>query len=164
MPGPKRRKLRMLRPEEVADDRLVLIRAAPMTAAATLADITDDALASARAYSIETEPGHREQLVGVSVFARRPGVDLTALLARFDEAPAFLETTVAVLRASGFTVWPTGSNIDHFDLQLLPGLSEDDVVSAETVRRAAGKLLSISGDLRPNPAYAGERSGRFEEL
>ncbi len=153
-PSPRRRKLRMLRPGAVADDLLVLIRAATVTAEETVEDIAADALASALIYVIESRPGYREPLFGVSVFARPPGVDVRVVLARFKDAPTFIEASVNILRSNGFSIWPTGGNTEHFDVQLLPGHSEDDVVPADTVRQAAAKLVSASGDLHPNPAYA----------
>jgi len=38
-----------------------------------------------------TERGEPELLVGVSVFALRPGVPLMEVLSRFDKAPSYLE-------------------------------------------------------------------------
>jgi len=97
------------------------------------------------------------------VFARPPGVEVATVLARFDDAPGYLETTVGVLRAAGFAVWPTGSVATHFDVQLLPGRREDEPVTLEAVRSAAVRLLNVAGELRLNPAYAGGGTTPLEE-
>lgn len=153
----------MLRAGDPPPDLVVVIRAAPATAREVIDDLAEDALASGLAYAIEPEPGHREPLFGVSVFARPPGVEVATVLARFDDAPAYLETTVGVLRAAGFVVWPTGAVGNHFDVQLLPGRSESKPTSLEAVRSAAIRLLGIAGELRLNPAYASGGATPLEE-
>ncbi len=45
-------------------------------------------------------------------------------------------------------------NLDHFDVQLLDGVREDDTRGSAEVRMAAARLLAVAGPLRPNPAYA----------
>jgi len=53
-------------------------------------------------------------------------------------------------------------NLDHFDVQLLDGVREDDTRGPAEVRMAAARLLSVAGPLRPNQAYPG-RAPRPEE-
>ncbi|MGH9268110.1 MAG: hypothetical protein ACRD0D_08025 [Acidimicrobiales bacterium] len=90
---------------------------------------------------------------GVSVFARQPGVAVAEILARFDDAPTYLEATVGALRGEAFTVWPTGTAPDHFDVQLLPGVAEDDSAPADAVCRAATRLIAIAGGLRAHRGF-----------
>jgi hypothetical protein len=76
----------------------------------------------------------------------------------------FVEAPVGAVRAAGFEVVPTGSDADHFDVQLIPGVAEPDAPPSETeVRAAATRLLDATGEWRPNPSYAGEAGERFEE-
>jgi hypothetical protein len=79
-------------------------------------------------------------------------------LARFDEAPSYLEARLGALRSAGFVVLPTGANVDHFDVQLLPGHADEDAGEpVVAVRKAAARLVAAAGELRRNPAYAGDR-------
>jgi hypothetical protein len=142
----------------VPDDLVVVVRATPASVEATVEDIAVDALESGRTYAVQDEAGEREPLFGVSVFARRPEVPVAEALARFDEAPSYLEARVGVLRSAGFVVLPTGANADHFDVQLLPGHADEDAGEpVVAVRDAAARLVAAAGELRRNPAYAGER-------
>lgn len=127
-----------------------------------MADIVADAVRSGRLYVVADRSGRREVLFGVSVFARRPGVTAGEVLARFDAAPAYLETAVGSLREVGFEVLPTGVNPDHYDVQLVGGQGEEDLEPLAAIRSAAERLVLAAGDLRPNPAYAGA-SGRPSE-
>ncbi len=96
-------------------------------------------------------------LYGVSVFARRPGVRPDEVLDRFPQAPSYLEVSVGVLRGADLEALPTGENPDHFDIQLVRGVTEDDepVASFDLVS-AARRLLAAAGELHPNPSYAGD--------
>ena len=102
-------------------------------------------------------------LFGISVFARRPGVALVEILARFDMGPAYLEAAVGSLRAAGFGLLPTGVNPDHYDVQLVPGQREEDLEPLAAIRGAADRLVAVAGDLRSNPAYAGVSGQPSEE-
>lgn len=53
---------------------------------------------------------------------------------------------------------PTGSNPDHYDVQLLPGRVEgvDPEAGRDELRGAVLRLLLAAGEFHPNPAYAGE--------
>ena len=146
----------MVRPDAVPDDLVVVIRATPASVEEAVNDITRDALESGRTYAVLGDHGEREPLFGVSVFAYRSEVGLVELLVRFDEAPAYLESSVGELRSAGLALLPTGTNLDHFDVQLLPGQADEgNGEPAGAVRAAAARLLAAAGDLRPNPAYAG---------
>jgi hypothetical protein len=109
----------MLRADAVADDLVVVVRAAPASVEDAINDIAVDALESGQTYVVQNERGEREPLFGVSVFALRAGVPLIELLSRFDEAPSYLEAQVGALQSARFVVLPTGANVDHFDVQLL---------------------------------------------
>lgn len=105
---------------------------------------------------MEVDSGSREVLYGVSVFAHRSGVDITVVVDRFPSAPSYLEVAVGHLRAGGFAVHPTGTNPDHFDIQLIAGIeATDPAVSTSDLRAAAAQVLAIGGPLRANPSYAG---------
>lgn len=98
------------------------------------------------------------------MFARRPGVDLATVLERFSGAAAYVEAAVGALRAAGFEIYPTGSNVDHFDIQLIGGLGEaDPIASKDDLREAAARLLTAFGPARPNPAYSGGTAGSKQE-
>jgi hypothetical protein len=115
----------MLRPETVPDDLLVVVRATPADREVAIATIADDAEESARIYVV-AEADTIVILHGVSVFAHRNDVDVADVLRRFPFAPAYVAATVGRLRAGGFAVFPTGANVDHFDLQLVPARTVDD--------------------------------------
>lgn len=118
--------------------------------------MVEDAELSACQYVVETASGSREVLYGLSVFARRSGVQVAAVFDRFTGAPAYLEVAIGALRAAGFEVYPTGTNADHFDIQLIGGVHEHDPApSRSDLQEAAARVLAVGGPLRPNPAYAG---------
>jgi len=148
--GLGRRKARLVRDEAPVDADVVLIRA---VAADAVESIIDDASTSSRRYVIENEQGGREILYGVSVFALRPDRSAGELLARFDTAPMYLPISVGALLEGGFALVPTGSNPDHFDVQLLSARSEDAPASRSELAEAAARLVALAGPLRPNPAY-----------
>ncbi len=120
---------------------------------------------SASVYVVEGRGGDRELLFGVSVFAHRPGIAAVDVLLRFPGALAYVEAPVGVIRAAGFAVLATGSDRDHFDVQLLSGIREGNQAPVESaVRKAAARLLDAAGELRPNPLYAGhEDNPRWED-
>ena len=154
----------MVRSDAVPDDLVVVVRAAPASVDEAVDDIAHDALQSGRTYAVLDEAGRREALFGVSTFAHRPGVSLLTVLARFDDAPSYLEARVGALRAAGFKVLPTGTNLDHFDVQLLPGQGDDDADEPVlAVRTAATQLVAAAGELRPNPTYHEESDRTLEE-
>lgn len=156
-PNARGRKHRLVRAAEEPHDVLLVIRAAPADREAAVDAMVEDAELSARQYVVEVVPGSREVLYGVSVFARRPGDEVAAVLDRFTGAPAYLEVAVGDLRGAGFGVYPTGANSDHFDVQLIGGLREGDPgASASDLRDAAVHVLAVGGSLKANPAYAGD--------
>lgn len=162
-PASRGRKRRIVRPEDVPDDLLLVIRAMPANRSAAVEEMVDRAQLSASVYVVE-QSGKWHLLYGVSVFAHRPGRDATDVLRRFPRAPMFVEAPVGAVRAAGFEVVPTGSDADHFDVQLIAGVAEPDAPPSEAeVRAAATRLLDAAGEWRPNPSYAGEAGQRFEE-
>jgi hypothetical protein len=162
-PAPRGRKRRLVRPEDVPDDLLLVIRAMPADRSAAVEEMVDRAQLSASVYVFE-QSGKWHLLYGVSVFAHRPGRDATDVLRRFPRAPMFVEAPVGAVRAAGFEVVPTGTDGDHFDVQLIAGVAEPDAPPSEAeVRAAATRLLDAAGEWRPNPSYAGEAGQRFEE-
>lgn len=152
----------MVRPGPPPEELVVVLRATPGAIDEALVNITDAALQSAAVYVVE-EGGARHVLFGVSVFAVPHGATPLDILIRFDAAPAYVEATVGALRSAGFGVIPTGGNLDHFDVQLLACVGEDDVRGSAEVRMAAARLLAVAGPLRPNPAYAGRAPMTPEE-
>lgn len=64
----------------------------------------EDAELSGRQYVVEVDPGSRQVLYGVSVFAHRSGVDVAVVVDRFTGAPSYLEVAVGDLRVAGFAV------------------------------------------------------------
>jgi hypothetical protein len=155
---------RLVRAGETPHDLLLVIRAKPADRDRFVAAMVEDAELSARQYVVERMTGSRNVLYGVSVFARRPGVDVAAVLDRFTGAPSYLEVAVGVLRGAGFEVYPTGTNADHFDVQLLGGLHEDDPAASYLgLEQAALRVLAVGGPLKPKPAYAGETAESPQE-
>lgn len=141
-----------------------MIRATPRSRLQAADQIADSASLSAGVYVIELPDGRRELLFGVSVFARPTGQDLSVILDRFAAAPMFVEAAVGTLRHAGFDVIPTGENPSHYDIQLLPGITEDQPApSDELIRAAAEHLLDVAGDPQPNPSYAGDSDRSPEE-
>jgi hypothetical protein len=162
-PSPGRRKHRLVRSAAPPDDLLVVIRATPNDRSAAIDAIVATAAESAGTYVVTTPDGRVEVLVGVSVFALRPGVDPLDVLGRFPHAPAYAASTVGALRGAGFPVIPTGANPDHFDVQLIPDRPEGSEPGAPELRDAATRLLDVAGEFRPNPAYAGSTDAVSEE-
>ena len=163
-PSARGRKSRLVRAGEEPPDVLVVIRAAPADREAAVDAMVEDAELSARQYVAEAVLGSREVLYGVSMFARRPGVEVAAVLDRFTGAPAYLEVAVGDLRGAGLGVYATGANPDHFDVQLIGGLREGDpAASAADLRDAAVRVLTVGGSLKPNPAYAGDTAESSQE-
>jgi hypothetical protein len=154
---PRRRKQRLVRDEETADDELVMLRASGSELAGAIDDIVRDALRSAAIYDVEVGPSRREALFGVSVFALRGGAEVGDVLDRFSSSPNYLAVTVGSLRRLGFAVLPTGSDANHFDVQLNPGIDGADfeLVADFVIEQAARRLVEAAGPLLPNPAYAG---------
>lgn len=108
-PSPRRRKVRMHRPDGPPDDATLLIRATPASIDEATLDIAEDALESAAVYDVERPGGGRVALYGVSVFARRPGASPVEVLRRFASWPYYLEASAGAVRAAGFDVLPTGA-------------------------------------------------------
>jgi hypothetical protein len=79
------------------------------------------------------------------------------VLRLFPRSPSFFRVSVGAIRSAGFEVLPTGSNPDHYDVQLLPGRIEgvDPEGGREELRGAVLRLLLAAGELYLNPAYAG---------
>ena len=144
----------MVRPGPPPDDLVVVLRASPGSMEAAVDDITDAALQSAAVYVVEDGPA-RHPLFGVSVFAVPADGNPVDVLVRFDTAPTYVASTVGLLRESGFRVIPTGGNPDHYDVQLLDQVDEDDDRSPSEVKMAATRMLAAVGPHRPNPAYSG---------
>ena len=143
---------------------MIVIRATPNSRTEAAEQIADSASLSARVYVIELAEGIRHVLFGVSVFAHPDGQDVSTVLDRFAAAPMFVEAPVGALRRAGFEVLPTGENPNHYDIQLLGGVTEDEPTpSDEVIRAAAARLLDAAGDLRPNPSYAGSADNQSEE-
>lgn len=144
----------MVREGETPGDLVVVVRAAPATVGETVEDIVMAAELSAEAYVVARRGESRELLYGVSVYARRPEAEVDVLI-RFAASPSYLEVSVGLLTAAGFPVLPTGTDPDHFDVQLVPGHVEGDPAEEALVVTAASRLVARAGDLRPNPFYAG---------
>jgi hypothetical protein len=143
---------------------MLVIRATPANPLAAVEEMVDQAILSSYRYVIEAEDASRELLYGVSVFAHRDGQDLTDVLYRFSAAPMFVEAAVVVIRGIGFEVLPTGTDADHFDVQLISGVTEADVPPSEDdVRVAADRLFNAAAPIRPNPSYAVDSPVRLEE-
>lgn len=158
--SPRRRKVRMLRPEGPPDDAALLIRATPASIDEATLDIAEDAWESAAVYDVEPPSGDPVALYGVSVFARPPGASPLEVLRRFASSPYYLEATAGAVRAAGFDVLPTGANPDHFDVLLVDGRGRDDpLLPLAEVRAAAERLVAVCGEPRPNPAYPGGSHG-----
>ena len=66
--------------------------------------------------------------------------------------------TVGRLRSAGYSVVPTGTVSNHFDIQLVGGIPADVparfVEDGELASKAAS-VVELAGPLRPNPAYTG---------
>ena len=76
----------------------------------------------------------------------------------------FVEAPVGAIRAAGFEVIPTGTGADHFDVQLIVGVTEARPTASESeVREAATRLLDVAGEMRPNPFYTEDTGDVPEE-
>ena len=144
----------MVRPGPPPDDLVVVLRATPGSLEAALDDIADAAVRSAAVYVVE-DGADRHLLFGVSVFAVPAGGTPADVLVRFDTAPTYAAATVGALREAGFRLIPTGGNPDHYDVQLLDRVDEDENRPADEVKVATARMLAAAGPLRPNPAYPG---------
>jgi hypothetical protein len=103
-------------------------------------------------------------LYGVSVLGCTGDTERIDLLRRFPRAPAYVEARVGRLREAGFEVIPTGTDIHHFDVQLVNNVSENAVQPTTVELEAvAARLLSAAGKLHSNPAYAGASEQSSEE-
>lgn len=163
-PRARGRKTRLVRPGQGPNDLLRVIRATPASREETIAKIAEHAEVSAETYVVELGEGRRELLYGVSVFALRPEFDSAAVLDRFPGASAFIDMAIGTVRNAGFEVLATGDNADHFDIQLIGGVTENATPPPPAaVRAAAARLLAAVGDLRPNPSYAGGAGDSSEE-
>jgi hypothetical protein len=153
-----RRKTRLVRDEPPPDDTVVMLRAAGADPTRTLRNIALDARESSDTYVIERSDGRREILYGISVYAQRHGVEPGDVLARFTHAPHYVAVPVGAIRGASFDVIATGTNLDHYDIQLIPGRFDAGSPEAtdEEVRAAAARFLWAAGSLTPNPAYAGD--------
>lgn len=101
-PSSRGRKSRLVRVGEATPDLLLVIRATPADREDAVVEMVEGAELSARQDVVEAATGSREVLYGVSVFARRPGVDVAAVVDRFIGAPAYFEVAIGALRAAGF--------------------------------------------------------------
>jgi hypothetical protein len=144
----------MLRAEPPPDDLLVVLRASPTDVDEAVDEVAEDAEESANVYVV-TISGRTELLHGVSVFAQRDGLGANLVLERFAYAPRYCSARVGDLRRMGFEILPTGANLDHFDVQLVPGRSVEDGPADPTALLSAARLMiQVAGELLPNPAYA----------
>lgn len=163
--SPRRRKVRLVREESAPDDALMVLRAAAPDRPRTLRNAVLDATESGATYVVDRGGGRREVLYGISVFACRAGREPEEILSAFPLSPHHLELTVGQIREAGFDVIATGTNPDHYDVQLVPGRFEGDhpETTAEELRGAVARLLWAAGDLKANPAYAGGDPGPEDE-
>ena len=120
--------------------------------------MVSDATESGRTYVIDRVDGRREILYGVSVYAQPRGQDVAEVLHRFSRAPCYVAVTVADLRPAGLEVIATGTNPDHFDVQLVTGRFDDDTEDdpEDELRGAAARFLWAASNPISNPAYAGD--------
>jgi hypothetical protein len=151
-PSPRRRKLRLQRPDP-PDDVTVVIRAMPADDEAAIEDIADSAASSAEIYVIDMAED-RELLYGVSVFSVRDEEETLSVLERFNTAARYLVVSVAVLRDAGFAVFATGTDPRHFDIQLVSSRPETNPAKVVDLTTAAHRLMQAAGPPRPNPVYA----------
>lgn len=158
---PRRRKLRSVRDEARVDDRVELVRAVPVGGQRALRTAALDAAESGRTYVIQGPSGVREVLYGLSVYAVRGPGGIAAVMERFRQAPMVAVVTAGALRRAGFDLIATGSNPDHYDVQLLPGwLEEVTEATDEELHVAVARFLDVAGPLHPNPAYADDVEDR----
>lgn len=152
-PGPRRRKVRMFRDEAPLDDLIVVLRAIGGDLDSAVADVAADAADSGAVYVVERPM--REVLFGVSVFALRDGRTAAVVLDRFPGSPGYLRLTAGVVRSAGFGLLPTGTNPDHFDVQLIPGTDEVEAatISFAEIKAAAWRLVALAGQPWRNPVY-----------
>jgi hypothetical protein len=122
--SPRRRKARLVRDEPPPDDALVVLRAAAPDRPRTLRNAALDATESGATYVVDRGDGRREVLYGISVFACRAGREPPEVLSAFALSPHYLELTVGQIREAGFDLIATGTNPDHYDVQLVAGRFE----------------------------------------
>ena len=89
------------------------------------------------------------------MFAVPAGGNPAEVLVRFDTAPTYVASTIRALRDAGVRVIPTGGNADHYDVQLIDRVGENEDRAFPEVKMAAARMLAAAGPLRPNPAYSG---------
>lgn len=154
-PSPHRRRLRLQRDESPPEDLIFVLRAVGSDLQGVVDDIVRDARDSASIYDIEIEAGNREALFGVSVFALRTGRSVGQVLERFTASPSYLAVNLGSLRRIGLDVIATGTNVDHYDIQLIRGLPADraNSVTTDELRGIATRVLALAEPPRPNPAY-----------
>jgi hypothetical protein len=99
--GPGRRKARLIRDEPLAEDALVVLRAAAADRSRTLRNAIADATESGLTYVIVRTDGTREVLCGLSVFAQRSDHTVADTLRTFTWAPHYLRFTAGEIRAGG---------------------------------------------------------------
>ena len=137
----------------------MVVRAAGFDIDGSVADMVRDARYSGESYALEGSGGHREVLFGVSVFAVERDTTVAEVLERFSASPRYLAVTVGRLRSAGYSVVPTGTVPNHFDIQLVSGIPADVparfVADGELASKAA-TVVELAGPLRPNPAYTGQ--------
>jgi hypothetical protein len=150
--SPRRRKAR----DPTLADNLVVLRAAAQDPTRTLRNLVLDASGSGRTYAVERSDGRREILYGISVYAQCEGQEVENVLRRFAQAPRYAAFSVGEIGAAGFEVIPTGTNPDHYDVQLIGDRFEGEPAEAtdEELRAAAVRLLSTARQVASNPAYA----------
>jgi len=109
--------------------------------------------------------GERHVLYGVSVFAVQPGRTEAEVLERFGSSPSYLALRAGTLRSARFDLFATGTNPDHFDVQLMPGAADDagPSIADQFLSAAASRLVALAGRLLPNPAYSGTEQPAPEE-
>jgi hypothetical protein len=125
----------MVRPGPPPGDLVVVLRATPGSLEVAIEEVAAAALQSAAVYVVEDGPG-RYLLFGVSVFAVPAGGTPAHVLDRFAAAPSYVEATVGALRVAGFPVIPTGANPDHYDVQLLDRVAENENQAVAAVNMA----------------------------
>src|SRR4051812_47208112 len=106
----RRRKVRHVRDDDVADDALVVLRAVSDVPELAVRAMALDAADSGSIYVVIRPNGQREVLYGLSFFAWRSGRPVEEVLIRFSSAAACLQCRVGDLRAAGFETWATGVN------------------------------------------------------
>jgi hypothetical protein len=134
---------------------MLVIRATPANRSAAIEEMVERAQLSATVYVVE-QANQRQLLYGVSVFAYRQNEDSGGILLRLRAAPMFVEAPVGAIRTAGFEIFATGDSPNHFDVQLIAGVTETEPDRPESeIRDAAVRLLDLAAEMRPNPFYTG---------